>query len=107
LVDGLTVPSGPAVELDLDPCRPRQPRRQGDEVAERDPDAAQRLDAPAILEATAGRKDEQHDADDRPDEPEGGSGTVGDDTEQQRQAGAYGRDAEQDPALGRHRQDAE
>ena len=53
--------------------------------------------------------DEKHDADAdaRPDEPEGGSGTVGGDTEQQRQAGAYGRDAEQDPDLGRHRQNAE
>jgi hypothetical protein len=44
---------------------------------------------------------------DRPDEPDGGSGTVGGDTEHQRQAGAYGRDAEQDPDLGRHRQNAE
>lgn len=52
---------------------------------------------------------ETHDDDsrDRSDEPDGGSGTVGGDTEQQRQAGAYGRDAEQDPDLGRHRQDAE
>jgi hypothetical protein len=43
----------------------------------------------------------------RPDDPDGGSGTVGADTEQQRQAGSYGRDAEQDPSLGRHHQAAE
>jgi hypothetical protein len=40
-------------------------------------------------------------------EPAGGSGTVGGDTERQRQAGAYARDAEQDPGLGRDRQTAE
>ncbi len=38
---------------------------------------------------------------------DGGSGTVGDDTEAQRQAGSYARDAEQDPKLGRDRQAAE
>jgi hypothetical protein len=54
-------------------------------------------------------RDEQHDEPEtgRPDEPEGGSGTIGDDTETQRQAGSYARDAEQDPELGRHRQAAE
>ncbi len=45
--------------------------------------------------------------DKQPDEPAGGSGTVGGDTEGQRQAGAYSRDAEQDPELGRNRQAAE
>jgi hypothetical protein len=51
--------------------------------------------------------DQRKPADDRTDEPDGGSGTIGDDTEKQRQAGAYGRDAEQDPALGRHHQAAD
>jgi hypothetical protein len=54
-------------------------------------------------------RDEEHDEPEpgRPDGSGGGSGTIGDDTERQRQAGSYARDAEQDPELGRHRQAAE
>jgi hypothetical protein len=66
----LTVPTGPAVDLDVDPCRPRRQRQEAEA-------------------------------------PEGGSGTIGDDTEKQRQAGSYARDAEQDPRLGREHQAAE
>jgi hypothetical protein len=53
-------------------------------------------------------RDQEHEAPrhDGPADPDG-SGTVGADTEQQRQAGSYARDAEQDPSLGRHHQAAE
>jgi hypothetical protein len=54
-------------------------------------------------------RDEEHDEAEPGDldRPEGGSGSIGGDVEQQRQAGSYARDAEQDPELGRHRQAAE